>query len=69
MEASTFKPEEKRIAGAMNILIDKWGLVKTNRFLSPLKTGRVELVKRYQPRQSKLKKDKLFERFLKNDRE
>lgn len=60
MKAGTFAKEEKLISDAMNVLIDRLGPVETNRFLSLLKTGRVESVKRHQLWQAKLKKVKFF---------
>ena len=60
MNAGTFVKEEKLISEAMNALIDKLGPVETNRFLSLLKTGRVESVKRHKLWQSKLKKEKFL---------
>jgi len=65
MKASTFVKEEKLISEAMNALIDRLGPVETNRFLSLLKTGRVESVKRHQLWQSQLKKEKFFNTIFK----
>jgi len=65
MKASTFIKEEKLITEAIDTLIDKLGPVETNRFLSLLKTRRVESVKRHQLWQSKLKKDKFFDKVFK----
>ena len=65
MKASTFVKEEKLISEAMNVLIDRLGPVETNRFLSLLKTGGVESVKRHQLWQSKLKKEKFFNTIFK----
>jgi len=60
MKASTFIKEEKLITQAIDTLIDRLGPVETNRFLSLLKTGRVESVKRHKLWQSKLKKEKFL---------
>lgn len=65
MKASTFINEEKLITKAIDTLIDKLGHVETNRFLSLLKTRRVESVKRHQLWQSKLRKEKFFNKVLK----
>ena len=65
MKTSTFINEEQLITEAIDTLLDKLGPVETNRFLSLLKMRRVESVKRHQLWQSKLKKDKFFNKVLK----
>ena len=64
MKASTFINEERLITKAIDTLVDKLGPVETNRFLSLLKTRRVESIKRHQLWQSKLKKDKFFDKVI-----
>ena len=65
MKTSSFINEKQLITEAIDTLLDKLGPVETNRFLSLLKMRRVESVKRHQLWQSKLKKDKFFNKVLK----
>jgi hypothetical protein len=60
MKTSTFISEEQLVSSAIDTLIKKLGPVETNRFLSLMKSNRVDSVRRHQLWQKKLDKEAFF---------
>jgi len=61
MKPSTFINEEQLISKAVQVLIERLGVVEANRFLSLASQERIESVKRHQLWQQKLDKDQFFD--------
>jgi len=64
MKQGQFISEEKLLNQIIHILMEKFGPVETNRFLSLPAQKRIESVKRHRIWQSKLDKDKFFNDIL-----
>ena len=60
MKTSTFISEEQLVSSAIDTLIKKLGAVETNRFLSLMKSNRVDSVRRHKLWQKKLDKEAFF---------
>ena len=60
MKMNVFMSEEKLVSVAIDTLMDKLGVVETNRFLSLPRKKRLESVKRHQLWQSRLEKDQFL---------
>ena len=60
MKMNVFMSEEKLVSVAIDTLMDKLGVVETNRFLSLPRKKRLESVKRHQLWQSRLEKDRFL---------
>jgi len=60
MKTSTFLTEEKLVSRAIDALMTKLGPVETNRFLSHMKSNRVDSVRRHQLWQKRLDKEAFF---------
>ena len=60
MKTSTFINEEQLVSSAIDTLIKKLGPVETNRFLSLMKSNRVDSARRHRLWQQKLDKDGFF---------
>jgi len=65
MRTSTYVKEEKLISDAVNTLLNRFGAVETNRFLSLMKSRDIDSVKRHRAWQSKLEKDVFFDAVFK----
>ena len=65
MRASTYVNEEKLISDVVNTLLNRFGAVETNRFLSLIKSRDIDSVKRHRAWQSKLDKDAFFDAVFK----
>lgn len=61
MKTSTFLNEEQLIIKAVQVLIERLGVVEANRFLSLTSIERIDSAKRHQLWQQKLDKDQFFE--------
>ncbi len=61
MKASTFVAEDRLVAQAVDLLVDKLGPVEAGRFLSLPQRKRMESVQRHRLWQSKLDQDDFFD--------
>jgi hypothetical protein len=65
MKSDTLLSEEKLICQATEVLLDKFGILDTTRFLALKQQGRLDSVIRHQEWQTNLDKEQFFTRVFK----